>query len=609
MRRLAVPLLLSAICLSISYFGFFYFRDNFSTHYPIKVFTAESFRSGELPWWNFADGGGQPLAGNPNALTFYPDNILYLFLPAHVAFNIHFFIHLIAAWFAMRALGNRFAAWLYVLCGLALSATAFYTLITAVALIPFAFWAVERRSALMLGTAFGLMALATEPVTILATAIAVAILAFGNMRITQLLTAAAISILIASPQLIAYSEIASEVERARGFSAETTLNASLAPQRLVELVVGPVFPPPSQHLFLTLFVGAIVLPALFIRSRYRIVAVLMLFLALGRYNPLVAVLVKAMPSIRIGRYPEKFMMVCIPALIVLSAIVYDRSKEKRYWLLATFLPLVVWLPLNVFIDLYAPYRAQDVTPSEQRVFIQGLPGGQVASRADYRIRAQHRDALFGMVTGLQYALTRSPDNMHSILSRIALERWTATMNPHWLAIATAPPVTIIPHAVGVKTIDEAVKRIESANEHVASSTFDSAPAARILSYARKGQTIYIDVAGPALVMVNQSYFRSWIAREGSIRVPTAAVDLDRLGVVIPAGTHHIELRFGRRRTFTIAAWLVSSLMLLASMFVSRIPSVYPERSEGSSVTPAAALPLGFDSRGVAVDPSSLRSSG
>src|SRR5207247_10680768 len=76
MRRFAVPLLLSAFCLLLSYFCFFFHRDNFSTHYPIKVISASAFRAGEIPYWNPFDGGGQPLAGNPNPLTFYPDNFL-----------------------------------------------------------------------------------------------------------------------------------------------------------------------------------------------------------------------------------------------------------------------------------------------------------------------------------------------------------------------------------------------------------------------------------------------------------------------------------------------------------------------------------------------------
>src|SRR5437763_1848502 len=98
MRRLAVGILLSAFCILIAVFGFFFHRDNFSTHYPIKVISASAFRAGEIPFWNPFDGGGQPLAGNPNTLTFYPDNVLYLVLPPHVAFNLHFLIHLVLGW-------------------------------------------------------------------------------------------------------------------------------------------------------------------------------------------------------------------------------------------------------------------------------------------------------------------------------------------------------------------------------------------------------------------------------------------------------------------------------------------------------------------------------
>src|SRR5436305_9824798 len=217
MRRLLVILLPSAFCLLLSYFCFFFHRDNFSTHYPIKVLSASAFRSGDIPFWNPFDAGGQPLAGNPNTLTFYPDNFLYLILPAHVAFNLHFLIHLVLVWIAMRALArSTFAAWMWVLSGMAVSAMSFYSLITAIALVPFAFLAAERRSATQLGLAFGLMALAGEPVTLMATAIACAIIACWpstndqqpTTNTPRLLLAIPIAAAIALPQIVAYAEIA-----------------------------------------------------------------------------------------------------------------------------------------------------------------------------------------------------------------------------------------------------------------------------------------------------------------------------------------------------------------------------------------------------------------
>jgi len=97
--------------------------------------------------------------------------------------------------------------------------------------------------------------------------------------------------------------------------------------------------------------------------------------------------------------------------------------------------MLVWLPLNVLIDSFAPYRVDRVESSEQRVYFKGLPGGQTPSRASYRLRAQRRPPLFGTLSGIQYALVRSPDEMHSLMSRIALERWNATHHPHWMASA------------------------------------------------------------------------------------------------------------------------------------------------------------------------------
>jgi hypothetical protein len=557
-------LLSGAVLLTlIATFGFFFFRDNFSTHYPIKVLSAAAFRAAEIPWWNFADGGGQPLAGNPNTLTFYPDNVLYLVLPAHVAFNLHFLLHLIFGWFLMKALTrSHFGAWLWILSGVAMSALSFYNLIPSIALIPLALLGAERRNAIQLGVAFGLLALAGEPVIIVATAIAVLILsAPPRLRVKPFPVAIATALAIAAPQLIAYSEIAKEVERAHGYSAQTVLNASFDPSRLLELIIGPVMRIDAPHLFPSLILGVIVIPAVFRRSRYTVIAATMLFFALGSFNPLVRMLVESISALRIGRFPEKFAIVMCAALVVLAAEYVRESKTPRIWTIVTFAPLLVWMFFTIPIDWFAPYRT---TPQPtRRVFTTSLPGGQSIDRDDYRERARRLEPLFGATAGLEYVLNRSGDGMHSLLSRIASERFATTHNPNWLRIATARP-SIVAIAYAAPTIPDAVNMIESGAPAVAPRAFTSAAGARVTRVARDGQTISIDVStsGPALLAVDQSYFRAWSAEMSGHELNTTPINLDRLGVIVSSsGT--VLLTFGRHHVLVAAAWVMSSLLVLA----------------------------------------------
>jgi hypothetical protein len=556
-------LLLGAVFIALAAtFGFFFFRDNFSTHYPVKVLSAAAFRSGEIPWWNFADGGGQPLAANPNTLTFYPDNVLYLLLPAHVAFNLHFLLHLVAAWFAMRSLTrSRFGAWLWILSGVAMSALSFYNLTTSIALIPVALLGAERRNAVQIGIAFGLLALAGEPVVIVATALAVLILsAPPHLRVKPFPVGLVIALAIASPQLIAYAEIAAEVERAHGYSAQTVLNASLDPRRLLELIIGPLIHIDAPHLFPSLVIGLIVIPAIFRRSRYTVIAATMLFFALGSFNPLVRMLVESVSALRIGRFPEKFAIVMCAALVVLAAQYVREAKTPRIWTVVTFVPLLICAIFTIPIDWFAPYR---VSPQPaRRVFTPSMPGGQVIDRDDYRERARRMEPLFGATAGLEYVLNRSGDGMHSLLSRIASERFAATHNPNWLRIAMARP-SIIPIAYPAPTIPDAVNMLEAGAPAVAPRAFTSAPGAHVTRVARGGQTISIDVAtaGPALLAVDQSYFRAWSATMADRELATTPVNLDRLGVIVPT-TGTVTLTFGRHKMLIRIAWILSTILLL-----------------------------------------------
>jgi hypothetical protein len=505
----------------------FYYRDNFSTHYPVRALSAVAMRAGELPLWNWHAGGGQPLAGNPNTLSFYPDSILYLALPPRVAFNAHFWLHLIAAFLAMRALVRGLgaprpaaatAALIYVLSGAVISSTAFYNLVTAAALIPFALHRTHRfmerkswRDATLLGGAFGLLILAAEPLMIASALLGSVVIAAGSVRGAHLvrgIAAIALAAVIASPLLLAWSEIAGETERSgHRYSTETALAASLPPLRLLEAVTAPFlgfvtdrsdsgymanapgarWPP----LFISLFLGALVIPAAGSRgirhaTTYRILLVVSLFLALGRFNPAVAALFDAVPQLRIARYPEKFALLatiagCVliaswigekkpgpwprflalagaVAIVAAAAAAYPglppqasarmlasvgialaalaaaalrgRRHAKTTALLLTIVPLALIHAGAIPLDVAAPYEVAGGPMFGPRVW--RLDNGRIdagTARAEYRIRAASNDPLHGALRSRRFALDRSPEGMYSLLSRVVQERASAAAGP------------------------------------------------------------------------------------------------------------------------------------------------------------------------------------
>ncbi len=125
--------------------GTLYLRDVLNTHFPMKQTQAAAMRDGYFPLIDPYRAGGQPLAGNPNAVPFYPDNLLYLVGNTFWALNAHFWIHLflapLAFFWMSRAWGlRREAAWAAAACwtlsGFYLSHMSFYNLIAGVTLAP-----------------------------------------------------------------------------------------------------------------------------------------------------------------------------------------------------------------------------------------------------------------------------------------------------------------------------------------------------------------------------------------------------------------------------------------------------------------------------------------
>jgi hypothetical protein len=98
-----------------------YMRDVLNAHLAMKWSEARALHQGYFPLLDPYRGGGQPLAGNPNAVPFYPTNALLLGASPMWALNAHFWIHLLLApfacfWMARRWGLSREAAWAAAVC-------------------------------------------------------------------------------------------------------------------------------------------------------------------------------------------------------------------------------------------------------------------------------------------------------------------------------------------------------------------------------------------------------------------------------------------------------------------------------------------------------------
>jgi hypothetical protein len=83
------------------------FRDAQVTHWPWRRVAMASLDSGRVPFVNVSASGGEPLLANPNAVLLYPTLLLEKILPAAAAFNLHYLLHVLWAYFGARALARR----------------------------------------------------------------------------------------------------------------------------------------------------------------------------------------------------------------------------------------------------------------------------------------------------------------------------------------------------------------------------------------------------------------------------------------------------------------------------------------------------------------------
>ena len=69
------------------------YRDQGDFFYPLKLYTADRLRAGEIPMWNPLSGAGEPWLGNGQSGVFYPPSLLFLLPWPSVAGILFLLIH------------------------------------------------------------------------------------------------------------------------------------------------------------------------------------------------------------------------------------------------------------------------------------------------------------------------------------------------------------------------------------------------------------------------------------------------------------------------------------------------------------------------------------
>ncbi|MDX1631781.1 MAG: hypothetical protein R3234_07960 [Thermoanaerobaculia bacterium] len=337
-------------------------RDVFMMHLPWKAFGAEALSEGLVPATNPTWGMGRPFRGDPNALPFYPGNGLYLLLPFWSAFNLHYAVHWLLAFFTFRGLSRELgrselasliAASSYALAGWGVSTLSSYNLVAVTAWWPLAIWGVvknDRRGLAVSGIAVGLSLLGGAPDTALLGWFFLLVLAVdlhGWRRGTGgAVLCGAAGLLVALPQVVATVRILPFVRRSvLGVAGGERWFYALHPVRLLELIIPyPLGRPwvaggmwtgswlPDTPLIFTLYAGVLALPLALVGRRARGCARTVGSLVLG--GLLLAMAGGAVPGLMpalfggMVRYSEKFLFWVALGLPLLVGRGVDALRER-----------------------------------------------------------------------------------------------------------------------------------------------------------------------------------------------------------------------------------------------------------------------------------------
>jgi hypothetical protein len=347
----------------------FYFRDLSLQFFPLRLFTLEGLRQGELRYWN-------PYTHEGEAVSLplgYPLDLVALFRPTEAGLSLLLALHVplaALAFFALarqlgvKTVGAAAGALLYALGGFALSTLNLYIYAQALAWAPLVLRGLMRaadgngrevaRAALPIG-----LAATTTGAEIVAQAVLVGVvLAQPRSRAAaaRLALALGLGFGLAAFVLLPLSALVAGSARDAGFPTDVVLAHSVHPVTLLQTVLASLYGEPGQlaekfwgqryfprgfPYIVSLYLGAtaLCLAALGLREGRRpgrlvaALAALALAMALGRYAGL-GPLVETLDFVRRFRFPSKLFFTVHLGVAVLVGLGVDAlatATEARPW--------------------------------------------------------------------------------------------------------------------------------------------------------------------------------------------------------------------------------------------------------------------------------------
>jgi hypothetical protein len=378
---LGLLFLIATICFADVLAGInqLYMRDMTRYYYPAKQILREIVQHGEFPYWNRYFSAGQPIAANPEHEVFYPLTWLIL-LPSYdlgyrLLVLIHVYIGLLGMYALLRSMDLRPpAAWMgalsFGLGGIYLSYINLLPILFCAAWIPLTCLYVRRfllrrslhdfaAAALFLGIQF----LVAEPTTVMQTGLLIGMYGlyrgwYSRPRVSKLITRvlwiAMISVtgfLLGAAQILPAIDHVRDSARSRPFEFDLVSAWSMPWPKFAELIYpnvlghisignvmyywgGGLYPGMGSPFLFSIYVGiaviALAIGGAFARPRGgRLVLIIVFFsslLAIGSHTPLYRWLYDAGIATSI-RYPEKFILMAVFALIIFASQMLDRMLE------------------------------------------------------------------------------------------------------------------------------------------------------------------------------------------------------------------------------------------------------------------------------------------